>query len=100
MDTAAVLGGLAALASTVSFAPQAWKVIRSRRTKDISTWMYTLTVTGFALWLAYGVVLMQWAIIICNGLCLLLSAFILFLKLSSQKVVDEVADKIDPAAIS
>jgi MtN3 and saliva related transmembrane protein len=98
MDIATWLGALAALASTISFAPQAWRVIRSRRTKDISASMYTLTVLGFALWLAYGIALMQWAIIICNGLCLLLSAFILFMKLSPQRVKDEVAGKIDPAA--
>lgn len=98
MDIAAWLGGLAAVASTVSFAPQAWKVIRSRRTKDISAVMYGFTVTGFALWLAYGLAIAQWPIILCNALCLVLSAFILFMKLSPQKVKDEVADTIDPAA--
>lgn len=98
MEIAAWLGGLAAVASTVSFAPQAWKVIRSRRTKDISAVMYGFTVTGFALWLAYGLAISQWPIIVCNALCLVMSAFILFMKLSPQKVKDEVADTIDPAA--
>ena len=98
MDTAALLGFAAAFASTVSFAPQAWKVIRSRRTKDISAVMYGFTVTGFALWLAYGIALMQWPLILCNGICLLLSAFILFMKLSPQRVKDEVADTMDPGA--
>lgn len=97
MDTAAWLGAFAALASTISFAPQAWKVIRSRRTKDISAVMYGFTVTGFALWSAYGIALMQWPIIVCNTICLLLAAFILFMKLSPQKVKDEVAERIDPA---
>jgi MtN3 and saliva related transmembrane protein len=97
-DIAAWLGSLAAIASTVSFAPQAWKVIRSRRTKDISAVMYGFTVIGFALWLAYGVAISQWPIIICNGICLLLAGFILFMKLSPQKVKDGVADKIDPTA--
>jgi MtN3 and saliva related transmembrane protein len=98
MDIVALLGFAAAFASTVSFAPQAWKVIRSRRTQDISAVMYGCTVTGFALWLAYGIALMQWPLILCNGICLLLSAFILFMKLSPQRVKDEVADKMDPAA--
>lgn len=95
-DLATLLGGLAAAASTISFTPQAWKVIRSRRTRDISTAMYAVTVTGFALWLAYGLVLMQWPIILCNGLCLCLAGFILFMKLSPQRVKEEVAAKIDP----
>lgn len=98
MDTATWLGAAAALASTVSFAPQAWKVIRSRRTTDISAAMYTVTVIGFALWLAYGLVLRQWPIIACNAICLGLAGFILFMKLSPQRVKDDVADKIDPAA--
>jgi MtN3 and saliva related transmembrane protein len=96
MDIATWLGSLAAIASTVSFAPQAWKVIRSRRTTDISAVMYGFTVTGFALWSAYGIALMQWPIIVCNLICLALAAFILFMTLSPQKVKDEVAEKIDP----
>ena len=98
MEAATIVGTLAAIASTTSFAPQAWKVIRSRRTKDISAVMYGFTVTGFALWLAYGLAISQWPIILCNALCLVMSAFILFMKLSPQKVKDEVADTIDPAA--
>jgi MtN3 and saliva related transmembrane protein len=96
MDTATWLGAFAALASTISFAPQAWKVIRSRRTQDISAAMYGITVLGFALWSAYGLMLMQWPIIACNGICLCLAGFILFMKLSSQRVKDDVAQKLDP----
>lgn len=98
METTAILGYAAAIASTVSFAPQAWKVIRSRRTHDISAVMYGFTVTGFALWLAYGIALQQWPLILCNGICLLLSAFILWMKLSPQRVKDAVADKVDPTS--
>jgi MtN3 and saliva related transmembrane protein len=46
------LGYFAALLSTASFAPQAWKIIRSRQTRDISLGMYVLTVFGFAAWSA------------------------------------------------
>ena len=59
---------LAAITSTASFAPQAWKIIKTRETKDISTGMYSLTVAGFALWLAYGVMLGQWPLIATNGI--------------------------------
>jgi MtN3 and saliva related transmembrane protein len=98
MDTATLLGGLAAAASTISFAPQAWQVIRSRRTKDISALMYGVTVLGFALWCAYGLTLMQWPIILCNAICLGLAGFILFMKLAPQPVKEQVANRIDPAA--
>ena len=81
MNYVVVLGGLAAVCSTVSFVPQAWKIIRSGETKDISVGMYALTVLGFALWSSYGIALEQWPLILANGICLLLSAFILAMTL-------------------
>jgi len=86
-----VLGYLAALASMASFVPQAWKIIRSRQTKDISAGMYLLTVSAFALWLAYGVILHQWPLVVSNGVCFLLSAFILVMTLLPQSQKEEVA---------
>ena len=75
------IGYLAALLSTCSFAPQAWKIIRSGDTKSISTGMYQLTVGAFALWLAFGILQHQWPLVVSNGICLVLSAFILAMKL-------------------
>ncbi len=51
MDLTLVIGTGAALVSTVSFLPQAWKIIRTRNTSGISTGMYAMTVAGFLLWL-------------------------------------------------
>ncbi|MEI9997161.1 MAG: SemiSWEET transporter [Rhizomicrobium sp.] len=94
MSLIAIIGTLAALCSTISFVPQAWKIIRTRETKDISTGMYLLTVTGFAAWTTYGLLLMQWPLIAANGICLVLSAFILTMKLLPQREKNAVADKI------
>jgi MtN3 and saliva related transmembrane protein len=91
-----VLGGFAAIASTVSFVPQAVKIIRSRQTKDISAGMYAVTVTAFALWCAYGVLLGQWPLIAANSICLLLSGFILVMKLLPRRGRDKVADTVTP----
>jgi MtN3 and saliva related transmembrane protein len=98
VDTATVIGGFATVASTVSFVPQAWKIIKFRRTHDISTGMYAVTVTGFALWTAYGVLLASWPLIVTNTLCLLLSAFILTMKLLPRRQKEAVADALDPKA--
>ena len=75
------IGSAAALASTISFTPQAWKIIRTGQTKDISTGMYAITVCGFGLWTLYGVLLRQWPLVAANSICLLLSGFILVMKL-------------------
>ena len=98
MEIVSVIGALAAAASTSSFAPQAWKIIRTRETKGISVGMYGFTVVGFALWLAYGLMLGQWPLIFTNSVCLLLSAFILLMKILSPRTRDAVADTLDPAA--
>jgi MtN3 and saliva related transmembrane protein len=93
-----LIGSLAAIASTASFAPQAWKIIKSRKTGDISAGTYTLTVTGFSLWLAYGIILGQWPLIVTNGICLLFSSFILMMKLLPRRERNAVADALDPDA--
>ena len=95
MPLVTIIGAIAALCSTISFAPQAWKIIQTRETKDISLGMYLFTVTGFAAWLSYGVMLKQWPLIASNGVCLALSAFILTMKILPQREKDEVADAIE-----
>lgn len=97
MNWVVLTGYFAALCSTLSFAPQAYKIIRSRETKDISTGMYILTVAGFVAWTIYGAVLRQWPLVISNGICLTLSAFILTMKTLPQKGKECVADKVESA---
>ena len=88
------VGYCAAVVSTASFAPQAWKIIKSRQTKDISTGMYALTVAGFALWLAFGVLGKQWPLVASNSICLVLSAFILMMKLLPKRQKEKVANSL------
>ena len=95
MSAIAIIGAFAALCSTASFAPQAWKIVRTRATKDISTKMYVLTVVGFAAWTSYGILLRQWPLIAANSICLVLSAFILAMKLLPRRRKDAVADRIE-----
>jgi MtN3 and saliva related transmembrane protein len=98
MDVVTIIGSFAAIASTVSFTPQAWKIIKSRQTHDISAVMYALTVTAFALWIVYGVMLGQWPLIVTNSICFALSAFILVMKLLPRREKNRLADALDPAA--
>jgi MtN3 and saliva related transmembrane protein len=96
MNLVSILGTAAAIASTVSFTPQAVKIIRTRETKGISAGMYAITVTAFALWCAYGVLLGQWPLIASNSICLALSGFILVMKLLPRRAKDKVADAVTP----
>ena len=72
------------LCSTASFAPQVWRILKTRDTDAISTKMYALTVCGFMLWLVYGLSRQDWPLVIANGICLVLSATILALKLKAS----------------
>jgi MtN3 and saliva related transmembrane protein len=92
------LGVLAATASVISFVPQAWKVVRTRKTEELATGMWILNVCGFALWTSYGVTRGQWAIIVPNAICLVFATFILVMKLVSSRTKHAIADKLDPAA--
>jgi MtN3 and saliva related transmembrane protein len=81
IDTVDIIGGAAALCSVTSFAPQAVKIIRTGDTEGLSVAMYVLTVAGFSLWLAYGVIQRQWPLIATNACCLALSLLILVMLL-------------------
>lgn len=75
------IGTIAATLTTGSFIPQVWRVVRSKHTHDISLLMYAFFTTGVALWLAYGILLDAWPIIIANAITLLLAGTVLLLKL-------------------
>jgi MtN3 and saliva related transmembrane protein len=79
-NLANLVGVLAALCSMTSFAPQLAKIWRERDASSISTRMYVVTVTGFSLWTAYGVLIGSWPVIGANAVCLVLSGAILALK--------------------
>lgn len=96
MDIGSIVGTVAAMASVASFAPQAWKTIKARDTKGLSAAMYGLTVLAFALWLTFGIIKSEWALIVPNGLCLALSLFILMMILLPPEKKVAVAEKIDP----
>lgn len=75
-----IVGVGAALCSMGSFVPQIVKIVREREADGISLRMYAVTVTGFSLWIGYGLLIRSWPVVGSNLVCLLLSAAILLLK--------------------
>ena len=96
MNLLTLVGLLASLASTTSFVPQIWKIVRSGDTAALSEPMYLLTVAGFALWLTYGLLLGQWPLILTNGICLLLAGFILTIKLLPHRAKPAIVRPLVP----
>ena len=75
------MGYVAATLTTLSFLPQAVKTIRSKDASSISLGMYVVFTTGLCFWLAYGIVLGSWPMILSNVITLVLATTILRLKL-------------------
>jgi len=55
MNWITVIGYCAAFMTTVGFFPQFLKTVKTKKTKDISLWMYVILITGIILWLVYGI---------------------------------------------
>jgi MtN3 and saliva related transmembrane protein len=63
--------------TTVSFVLQALHTFKTKDVRGISLGMYCVFITGVGLWLAYGVMLGEWPIIIANGITVSLALAIL-----------------------
>jgi MtN3 and saliva related transmembrane protein len=74
------IGTAAALCSMSSFAPQIIKLLKTRDASGVSLRTYAVTVSGFGLWIAYGVLLRSWPVAGSNAVCLAMSTAILALK--------------------
>lgn len=82
MNLAADLVGYAAATlTTVAFVPQAWKTWKTRSAAGVSLRMYAIFTTGVALWLAYGLMIRAWPVVIANIVTLVLALFILVMRL-------------------
>ncbi|MFN8936334.1 MAG: SemiSWEET transporter [Pseudomonadota bacterium] len=79
------LGYAAATLTTGSFLPQSVHTLRTRDVSGISLAMYAAFTAGVALWLAYGIALGQWPIIIANAVTLALAATILVTKIGVER---------------
>ena len=75
------LGYIAGFLTTIAFFPQVIKVWRTKSTKDISIWMFLIFTTGVLLWLIYGLLIINYSLIIANTITLILSISILIAKI-------------------
>jgi len=71
------IGYLAATLTTMSFVPQAWLIFKTRDVRRIYLGIYSAFTAGISLWLAYGILISAWSIVIANSISLLLAAGIL-----------------------
>ena len=85
IDLTDLVGTLAACLTTLSFLPQAWLTFKTRDVRGVSLGMYSVFAIGVALWLAYGLLLRAWPIVIANAVTLALALAILGMKLRYRR---------------
>jgi MtN3 and saliva related transmembrane protein len=79
-----LLGVLAGILTSCSFIPQAYKVIKTKRTHDISLPMYCLCTIGVLLWIVYGILIQDIAIVLTNVITIVPTFIILILTVKDQ----------------
>jgi len=80
-DLVELVGGIAAVLTTLSFLPQVLKAWRSRSARDVSLLMLLLFLAGVLLWLCYGLALGSLPLILANAVTAVLILAILAAKL-------------------
>ncbi len=80
-----VIGVIAAILTTASFVPQAYKIYKYQISDGISLTMYFVMLIGVSIWLIYGILLGKFAIILANTITLIVQFFIIYHKLKHLK---------------
>lgn len=96
LQSAEWVGYFAACLTTASFVPQAWMTFKTRDVRSISLAMYSVFTLGVALWLAYGLLVNAWPVVLANSVTLALAASILTMKLKYRHRNSPQADTIAP----
>ena len=79
-----VLGILAAIGTTSSFIPQAYKVFKTKKTEDLSLGMFLLFCGGTILWIIYGAMIKSFPVLLANSVTFVLAFYILMMKIKHR----------------
>ncbi len=80
MNAILLLGLVAGTLTTISYIPQALKILQTHSSKDVSRTMYVIISTGLLLWAIYGEYVGSLPLIITSIVSLALALAILALK--------------------
>ena len=81
MSLIQILGLAAGTITSITFLPQVIQIWKTKSAKDLSLFMLILLILGVLLWLTYGLLVMDAAIIYTNSMVLAMSLILLYFKL-------------------
>ena len=76
-----IIGLIAGTITSITFLPQVIRIWKTRSAKDLSMVMMIMLIVGTSLWLSYGLMIKDAAIIYTNSMVLGMSLVMLFFKL-------------------
>lgn len=79
-----LLGLIATVFTTGAYLPQAYKIIKTKSTRSLSTPTYTMIIVGSILWVVYAYDRQDIPVIVANGVTGFLSGIILLMKLTAK----------------
>ena len=80
-----LVGSVAATLTTGSFVPQMVKAYRTKKMQDVSPYLMALFASGTTFWLAYGLFLGDWTIILANALGTAFNLILLYMKFAYNR---------------
>ena len=81
MTAADILGYAAGALTAFTFLPQVLKTWKEKSAKDVALNMFIIAFINEIMWLAYGVMLNNWVIILTNAVMLVMSGIMFWLKM-------------------
>ncbi|AFV24680.1 hypothetical protein Mpsy_2476 [Methanolobus psychrophilus R15] len=82
-----MIGYIAGTLTTIAFAPQLIKAIKTKSTKDISLMMLLCSTTGMTFWLIHGLMINDPALIAANSISVTLASALLFYKIKQGHII-------------
>jgi MtN3 and saliva related transmembrane protein len=81
IDQSTLFGVVASSLTTLSLLPQLRKLVKEKKSDDISLFMLFILLAGFACWVYYGFLKQDYIIIVANSISLILNGTIVVLSI-------------------
>jgi MtN3 and saliva related transmembrane protein len=85
MTAIQILGLAAGTITSITFLPQVIQIWKTKSAKDLSVQMLLLLILGVSMWLTYGILVKDTAIIYTNSMVLAMSLIMLYFKFKFGK---------------
>lgn len=80
-----IIGFAAGIFTSINIIPQLIQSIKTKKVEDISLTMYIIYDLGLVLWVAYGILIHSWPVIIMDGFACLTSLVMTYIKIRYDK---------------